>query len=666
MMQLSLALITIIIAVTPVLMTGVTWSQLGLLVLWLIWCNVLPGRAMWGWLKRGSDFETDGIQIIVTGVVFSIIAYVMGMLLHSFAFYLIITSSFALAGLYFILRGIKYWRRDYVTIKVNAGSSAAVLSPGELAFMSIILIGVNIILYYAFYQTCPLPGKEEIQYYIDIPWHLGNIASLSADWYPQDFRLAGFPLRYHFFAYAWLAALKKTCGLPAAIVLLRLFPAVFFNLLTICIWHTSRNLFSSRTAGIVLILTLIAGNFIPFKPYNLFLHDLMYSPTFLLAMVLSWSAGLEICRYLQKSGSEFKELLLPLLYMIALAGAKGPFLPVLLAGVMLVGISSKQLRFKAMILFASGTVVFGFFYWFMYRGGGAAAMTLTPGNIIYNTGIYKESLASWGDPSAVWALVLAIIIYLLYFWGFKLPGLIWGCRKLLQGNLVYGFFVGVALAGMAGGYLLQARDNSQYYFLFAGMIGLNMLGGAFISDLTGKVPGIKRKMVAIMLVILFIPSIMDSIYMVQKNINDGRARQELVHKSLSPGLYQGLVFLSRNSPSDSLVVGRRFSATAGRRVWFYYSAFSERRILLEGWEFMPPDRSNEVEKRYRDIDRLYRTTSTSTARKILLRYKIDYLIADHKYKSTLPHFPIKGLLDPVFSNDQVTIYRVRESRGRFF
>jgi hypothetical protein len=155
----------------------------------------------------------------------------------------------------------------------------------------------NTILYYNYYLSTPLPGKVDIEYYLDIPWHLGNIAALSLGWFPQDFRLAGYPFHYHFMAYAWMAALKSY-HFSSAMILLRLYPAFFLNLLLFLAWYIGKVMFSRKAAVWVVILFLMAGNFWPFKPYNLFLNNLMYSPTYLLATVLTLCLLAEMYRYL--------------------------------------------------------------------------------------------------------------------------------------------------------------------------------------------------------------------------------------------------------------------------------------------------------------------------------------------------------------------------------
>lgn len=682
LMNYALIMGALLGSVIPLLLTGVYPGEIMLLAAWIGWFNFLPG---WGLLGLAGKSRISAYQVIlalVVGVAASIFLYIISLLLANFWWYIILSSLLALLGIYYLAKNYG--------INEKWGDSDPEITWPDVILLVGLLVMVNIIIYFSYYGTSPLPGDREILYFLDIPWHLGNIASLSAGWFPQDFRLAGYSFHYHFFSYAWMAAVKRTCGFTGSVILLRLFPAFFFNLLFFAMWTTGRALFSKRTAYLAIFITLLAGNFIVFKPHNLLLNNLMFSPTYLLAMVLFWPLAAEIVKYLESATEQIRfasadnrfavtteprrsvattnyhkvaSLLIIGLLMAALAGTKATFLPVVVAGVLLVAALVKESRTAAIILAVLGIVTFLCFYLWLYRGGGASDLTISVYKLVYDTEIYKHSLAWLTVRGFRGAGVLAIFIYFLGYLGIKLGGLVYGMAQALERKRpdVYVFLLGITLAGVMGGYLLQARDNSQYYFLFAGLAALNLLTASYLDNIYINKVNIRDKVINVLIIIiLLLPSVVDTMQMVEKNRHDGQVRGQMLNKPLTPGLYAGLTFLREHSSPEAVVVGRRFSEMGGRRIWFYYSAFSERRMLLEGWEFMPRSRFPAVQDRYQDIVLLYKTTSPLTARKILNQYGIDYLIADKKYRSTQPHFPLPGILRSVFDNEKVTIYQVQK------
>ncbi|HEX3011915.1 MAG TPA: hypothetical protein VHQ70_07755 [Syntrophomonadaceae bacterium] len=648
----------ILIALTciiPLLQTGVTLRVIFIFTAWLVIFNLLPGAAIWGLTYRKINGISDITAFLTVGVSYNIICYLAGLIANAYWLYIILILLLAVTGGYFIFSRIQELKKISYRI-------VGKFQPDSL-ILAILFTAANAILYYNYYLSAPLPGLTDVEYYLDIPWHLGNIAALSFNWFPQDFRLTGYAFHYHFMAYAWMAALKDTCSFSSAMVLLRLYPAFFLNLLLLLIWYTGRILFSRRAGNWAVILFLMTGNFWPFKPHNLFLNNLMYSPTYLLAIALMLFLILEIHRYMTTSDTRTRisSMLVIIPLMAMLAGAKGPFLPVVIAGIFTLMMLVKMIRNKAALLLGCALFVFFLVYLAVYQGGGAADLGIKPGQLIYNTAIFNNSYLWLQSKGIVYNGFLAMIIYFLAYLGIKWVSVVYSIKMLQdrERQIQYSLLLGMAAAGLAGGYFIEARDNSQYYFLFAGIAALNLLTANFLAKLSksGQDRG-KHLLILSLVLTVMVPSFIDTYYMVNKNINDTAQRQKLKTKALTPGLYEGLVFLSKHTPADARVVGRRFSNTAGRRVWFYYSAFSERRILLEGWEFMPSNRTVEVEKRYRDIARLYKTRSSSEAREILSRYRIDYLIADKKYYSTCPHFPRQGIITPIFANQKVIIYKV--------
>lgn len=652
-----LFIVLILSTMLPLVCSEVPLQSLALFALWLFLGNYLPGAGLLGLAGRKITGVGERVLALALGISAVILGHLLSLAAGNPYVFILLIAPLAVFGIY------SHYSAARQESQINIPDDSRDISWGEFITLVVVLIGINIILYSNYYQCMPLPGREEIEYYLDIPWHLGNIASLSLGWFPQDFRLSGFPLRYHFFAYAWMAALKNNCDLSSSLILLRLYPAFLINLLVLAVWHTGRTIFSRPSACFALVLTLLAGNFIAFKPYNLFLNNLMYSPTYLLAMLLFFILIGEILTWVGSAANQnikMRQILPVIFLMAALAGAKGPFLPVLLGGLFMLLLVQETRRHTG-LLFALGLLVFIVAYLLLYRGGGGSDLAITSGQLIYNTQVFQDAYEWLRSKGSSYSLYLALIYYFFTFLGLRMAGIAFALGQIRRSKQLIAMYLllGISLAGLAGGYLLETRDNSQYYFIFAGMAGLNLLTAALLGYSYSLLSSKNSRVVILVLILaLMYPSFIDTRLMVEKNIYAAGIREGLSNKSLTPGLYEGLNYLRNNAPPQALVAGRRFYGISGRQVWFYYSAFSEHRMVLEGWEFMPSVRYAEAEQRHNDIALLYHTRSQTQARSIVQKYKIDYLIADKKYPSLHPHCPLSSFLKPVFNNNEVTIYQV--------
>lgn len=504
-----------------------------------------------------------------------------------------------------------------------------------------------------------LPGQGDVIYSVDYPWHIGNIAEIAHNWPPQDPRLAGFPFHYHIFFYVFAALLSYITGIPTAVVFFRLSVLFLFYLILIGAYFTGSRWYEKKSLGLInAVIFVLAGTAMLSHPSNIFLKNLFFSPTFLLASVIFLFLLLSIKEYFENKGS----IILILMLVFALSGAKGSFFPVIFAGLFLTGFymvwRNKDELKRVAVLLSGSLIVFLLVYFYIYGlTPGGEGINLFPLEIIYTTWFYKVVASYWGENNFLGQL-LFIPLYLFLFFSFRLLAYIdWiqevvKVRNISPGQL---FLVSTVLISLIPAYLLSYRGTSQYYFLFVGYICLNLMAAAYIYKTLKGEKGGKIKFIVIAL--LFI-SVADTFGMINETsrINDKLAA--LNSKPLTEGLYEGLVFLRDNTEKDAVIAARRtFLLAPDNARFFYYSAFAERRILVEGWQYMSLNRQKEAEKRYDDMTVLYFTHDKKTAAGILNKYEIDYLIIDKKAKQRL-RFDTEGLLAKCFENSEVIIWKV--------
>ncbi|SHG65399.1 hypothetical protein SAMN02745221_00681 [Thermosyntropha lipolytica DSM 11003] len=524
----------------------------------------------------------------------------------------------------------------------------------------LLLMGLLVLTAKIYFSPNLLPGQGDIIYSVDYPWHIGNIAEILNHWPPQDPRLAGFPFHYHIFFYVLTAFFSYLTGISIPVLFFRLVVPFLLYLCMLGAYFAGSRWYGRKEIGLIsAAVFLTAGTALLSHPYNIFLKNLFFSPTFLLASLVCLFFLIELKAYLKDEGSLFLLLILT----GVLSGAKGSFFPVIFAGLALtcayymLGKDKSGLK-KTVILCSGSLVIFFAVYFYIYGlTPGGEGIKLFPLEIVYNTHIYKVYEQIF-KLDTVWMVIFFIPVYLLLFFSFRLLAYVDGIKELIKNKSLSPdrfFLAATILVSFIPAYLLSYRGTSQYYFLFVGYICLNLMASAYIYK---TVKGEKGRTLRFIVMILLFISFADTIGMVNDTARINGKLAALSSKPLTEGLYEGLVFLRDHTEKDAVIAARRaFLLTPDNARFFYYSAFSERRILVEGWQYMSLERQKEAEKRYADMTLLYFTRDEKTAARIIHKYDVDYLIVDKKARQRL-RFKGEGLLVKCFENSEVVIFKV--------
>jgi hypothetical protein len=132
------------------------------------------------------------------------------------------------------------------------------------------------------------------------------------------------------------------------------------------------------------------------------------------------------------------------------------------------------------------------------------------------------------------------------------------------------------------------------------------------------------------------------------------------HEGITAALYGGLVWVrDHTTPCDVLAVNNHYaSADRVRSVYFDYSAFTERRILLESWSFTPRGLIGGLPYPARlALNDMAVVHGSAPALRTLARDGVSYVLIDKTHGGGTPEPASVSRL--VFENSALSVYRLR-------
>jgi hypothetical protein len=149
---------------------------------------------------------------------------------------------------------------------------------------------------------------------------------------------------------------------------------------------------------------------------------------------------------------------------------------------------------------------------------------------------------------------------------------------------------------------------------------------------------------------------------------DGKAVYNQEYSGLTSGLYDGLTWIrDHTSPNAVLAVNNHsLSPDQSDSKYFYYSAFAERRVELESWDyseqtirqgyFSLPAALTPFPRRLALANAVFHRGDERALRTLGREFDVRYLVADKVHGSVSPVFP--ELVPRVFSNDDIDVYAI--------
>jgi hypothetical protein len=231
--------------------------------------------------------------------------------------------------------------------------------------------------------------------------------------------------------------------------------------------------------------------------------------------------------------------------------------------------------------------------------------------------------------------------------------------------------LGLAIAGITPGLALTGRAADAWYALAYGLVVAGIaftivrLRRRYASTISSRV----GRTVACAIPLLVVLGLVKPTALVASG-----AWKTITHQRIAPAnssrsygltsaLYAGLIWVrDHTNPCDVLAVSNHYSAPGGKEPdYVYYSAFTERRIFLESWNYTPRGAlGGEPFPRRLALNNLAVSGSPMALRE-LARDGVSYVLIDKSHGGGAPEPPSVSRL--VFENSALDVYRLHVPRG---
>lgn len=448
-----------------------------------------------------------------------------------------------------------------------------------------------------YFIETPLPSDvTRANYYTDLPWHLGNAAESLRHASVTDPRVSGEPHVYYLLTQHHLAATSQVTGIALPEVLFRLYaiPAVIACVLGLYrLGHSlgRRPLAGALTAVLVLFvgeIDLDPGRIQVFNNY--FFRLLTLSPTFLMALVFWIPFAQETASAVDKPDA--RRVAAVVLMTVGWLAAKATALPVALGGLALVGAARATRRADARaplgVALILAAVAAPFVAAYSANPTGAAFDPLDSIRTLAGVEAWRGLPVLSRLPRAAFE-VLATTPALFGFMGLVLVGI--GIRLAaarLRIGPAEGWHLALFAAGLIGFLSLSSTNGIQLIFMMFGLVSASAVGAQGLTWLWDRLrsgPSPLQLVAAALALVLGVLGALDVPLDHAANVRlwlQGRPVPGSYHNAVSRGVLDALAWLRANAPADAVVAVNNQMA-GNLPAYFSYSAFSERRVFLEGW-----------------------------------------------------------------------------------
>jgi hypothetical protein len=542
------------------------------------------------------------------------------------------------------------------------------------------------------FRHAPLPRDlGAVTYHEDTVFALSLAAEALHHWPMTVPMVAGQGLHYHLFVYIHMAAVSQVTGIDLSVVVLRLYLMPLLVLLTLELIWAGRALGRRLTVGLVAAFALLFLGELDVSRTRRFLFDdyffnwLLSSHTFLLGLVFFIPTIVLLDELLRTSSGRVvrRKWLLATAFVVGCMGAKSYALLTVaggLAAMLVIDALRKRTLNRAALLGLVLTIA-------VYVGTTALILKWNSGGVVVSpfstvlgmegVSVFRSELTNlWGHTDA--NSVLGAIYGTLGLLGVPLLGIaLWLRYRQGRWSSTEIWFLALFAGGLPAFVLLNQPGFSQLFVVFFGLVPGTILAadGLTLFWLRAVRPALDSRFslgialvtagVAACLLLAVLNTPLDWFPGVSGRALDG-PRYQYEPKGLTAGLYQGLLWVRKNTDVDSVLVVNNhsiFPDTSDSK-YFYYSAFAQRRIVLESWDYTRQAAANEVAslnaahtpfpRRLRLSNEVFEGADPIAMHTLARDYGARYLVADKFHASVTPWLAWR--VQRVFSNSDVDVY----------
>lgn len=659
--------------------------QLIIFALFILFYVQLPGHLILRMLRiKLNHISTTLIMSLFTGWAFSLAMYFITELIHTNL--LLYAAGPVLSFLYVLAR---YLNR---TCDPKINFSFSKLSTALFIFLVLAFAYAMLNTQYLYISA---DIDNEIYMNPDKAYHLGLINSLAHGWPLQLPWVQGYTVNYHVFTEMLFAIPVRLFGLTSYSVLLSCGPYLTIYAFGLSLYSLFREMtVKSQRAGLYCLALMLSNIFIAKTEFSslafffIFRNENAtgYGVSCMMVCLIMFKYWYE--RFDKGDRSLPHLLVLTALIMLA-TGIKGPMGMVVImaiwATVFLGFILRRGVKFKTFLPLIIMTVGFIIIYVTILgskgqsNGGGTSIIAFAKiTDVMYFKSGLTAALKSMGLPKIVrlGAMFIAFMVFMLT--AFFLPFAIGYVRELflvfskkkdydVPRVLVYA----ASLAGLVAVFVLNYSGHSQVYFGYVCVFLAPLISFWLFEDLEEKKSVLLKPLAGFFIISLLLTTFTLGWYYVDQETDAVKeANMESKHsiyQSMNHGEYEAMIWISKNTPYDSLLAVDRYYSVPldkysfGNR-WdnrfFLYSDYANRFTYISGSGYnVPVSEAEEVRKYMVGKNMELYDVNNADRGEDAHKLGVDYVVVSKRF-TKLPNLENKDY-ELCFTNNDVDVYEVK-------